>query len=52
MTGEIARLLGCTRQNAQYVVQREGFPKPFGKAGRHRVWLASDVRKWVAANRG
>jgi predicted DNA-binding transcriptional regulator AlpA len=48
MTGDIAALLGCTRQNAQLVVKRPGFPKPYGVAGTHRVWLGSDVRRWAA----
>lgn len=51
MTGDIARLLGCTRQNAQHIVKRPDFPKPFGVAGTHRVWLASDVRRWAKKNR-
>lgn len=48
MTGDIARLLGCSRQYVvQTVVHRKDFPEPYGLAGDVRVWLASDVEKWA-----
>lgn len=51
LTGDIAGLLGVSRQYVQRLAARKDFPKPLGTAGTVRVWRAADVEKWSAKHR-
>lgn len=49
-TGEIADLLGVTRQAVDKIVKTDpSFPPPLGVVGgrRVRVWDLETVRKWI-----
>jgi len=53
-TGDIADLLGVTRQRALQVVndRRLNFPEPFDTLpGNIQVWLIEDVDRWMAKHR-
>lgn len=51
-TGDIADLLGVTRQRAFQIANRKGFPDPFDVLpGDVPVWLVEDVDRWIAENR-
>jgi hypothetical protein len=53
-TGEIADLLGVTRQRALQVAndRRLNFPEPFDTLpGGVQVWLREDVAAWLRENR-
>jgi predicted DNA-binding transcriptional regulator AlpA len=53
-TGEIADMLGVTRQRALQIVfdSRRDFPTPFDVLpGQMSVWLREEVDAWIAANR-
>lgn len=45
---EIAEALGVSRQRADVIVKRPGFPKPVDELRMGRVWRASDFEKWRA----
>lgn len=50
--GEVATLLGKSRQRAYYWSNRAGFPAPVTEvAGGGRLWSPDEVRAWIAANR-
>jgi len=50
MTGDIAALVGVSRQYVQRLVVQRGFPKPIGETDSGvRVWRAVDVERWHAA---
>lgn len=46
---DIGRRLGVTRQAAQQLAKRPGFPDPVGQLGRSRIWRWRDVETWRAA---
>jgi predicted DNA-binding transcriptional regulator AlpA len=53
-TGDIADLLGVTRQRALQIVndRRLNFPDPFDTLpGNIQVWLIVDVDRWMASHR-
>lgn len=51
-TGDIADLLGVTRQRAYAIANRKGFPDTFDEwTGGPSVWLTEDVDRWIAENR-
>lgn len=48
-TGDIADLLGVTRQRAYAISRRKGFPDPYDEwAGGLAVWPTADVDEWIA----
>ena len=44
----IAEIMDCHPNHAQRVSRAEDFPKPRKIVGRKRLWLAGDVRRWLA----
>lgn len=51
-TGDLAGILGVTRQRAYTVSRQKGFPDPFDEwENGITVWLVTDVEKWLRANR-
>ena len=53
-TGEIADLLGVTRQRALQIVndRRQAFPEPYDTLpGQVAVWLRTEVDAWIAEHR-
>lgn len=49
-TGEIAELLGVSRQRADQLSRYyDDFPAP-RTAGRYRYWSRADVDRWIAAH--
>lgn len=49
--GEIARLLGVSRQRVQQLAQRPDFPEPVAVLDMGKVWSSADVERWVAEHR-
>lgn len=47
---QIAELLGVTRQRADELTRRKGFPEPDAVVGTYRVWLATTIRDWQKAS--
>lgn len=43
---QIAEMLGVTRQRADELTRRKGFPEPDAIVGTYRVWLAATIREW------
>jgi predicted DNA-binding transcriptional regulator AlpA len=50
-TGDIADLLGVSRQRAAVIANRKGFPDSFDDLGSGSVWLVADVDAWIRENR-
>jgi hypothetical protein len=48
--GEIAAMLGVSRQRANELSLRAGFPEPYGALSTGRVWLLEDVEAWAKAS--
>jgi predicted DNA-binding transcriptional regulator AlpA len=49
--GQVAERLGMTRQGADKVSKREGFPEPADRTRLGRFWRSSEVDAWISANR-
>lgn len=47
--GEIADMLGVSRQRVHQLVSRSDFPKPAATLSVGRIWRRADVAKWAAA---
>lgn len=50
-TGDIADLLGVSRQRAYVIANRKGFPDSFDDLDSGSVWLVADVEGWIKVNR-
>lgn len=50
-TGDIADLLGVSRQRAYVIANRKGFPDSFDDLDSGSVWLVADVEAWIKVNR-
>lgn len=50
-TVEIGRLLGVTRQRADFLSRSDGFPAPVAELAIGRVWSFDQIEEW-AARRG
>lgn len=50
-TGDIADLLGVSRQRAYVLSRQKGFPDTFDDLDSGSVWLVADVDAWIKANR-
>ncbi len=51
-TGDLADLLGVTRQRAYAISRQKGFPDPFDEwPNGITVWLVGEVDEWLRANR-
>ena len=50
--GEIARLLGVSRQRVQQLAQRPDFPEPVAVLDMGKVWKAEDIRAWAVRRAG
>ena len=48
--GEIAAIVGVTRQRIDQLSREKGFPDPWAELMTGRIWRDSDIREW-AANR-
>jgi len=49
---EIRELLGNpSRQRAYQITSKESFPKPVADLRQGKIWDATQVEKWIAANR-
>jgi prophage regulatory protein len=48
---ELSDRLGVSRQRADKISRRSGFPAPLAELERGRVWNADDVDSWIADNR-
>jgi prophage regulatory protein len=49
---EVTSLLGgVSRQRADKITRRRGFPEPLATLERGRVWDRDEVDAWIAANR-
>jgi prophage regulatory protein len=48
---ELSRRLSVSRQRADKISRRQGFPKPLAELERGRIWDADDVDSWIATNR-
>jgi hypothetical protein len=46
-TSEIAKLLGVSRQRANQLAQREGFPEPIARLAAGPIWEAGAVEQWA-----
>lgn len=46
-TGEIAAILGCSRQWVHELSQRPDWPGPAGKVGKSFVWTLADIEAWM-----
>ena len=40
-------MLNVSRSRAAQIVNEKGFPDPFARSGRSRLWLAEDVEAWA-----
>ena len=49
--GEIRRRLGISRQRADQLSRRAGWPAPYAKLSIGRVWLSDDIEDWIKRNR-
>ena len=49
--GEIRRRLGISRQRADQLSRRAGWPAPYAKLSIGRVWLSRDIEDWIKRNR-
>jgi predicted transcriptional regulator len=50
--GEIAKLLGKTRQGVDYIAKNDpSFPAPVAALSIGRVWERADIEKWARAKR-
>jgi len=49
--GEIRRRLGISRQRADQLSRRSGWPAPYAKLSIGRVRLAKDIEAWIKRNR-
>ena len=45
--GEIADMLGISRQRVHELTQRKDFPEPVGQIGGRGVWRKKDVEAWA-----
>jgi predicted DNA-binding transcriptional regulator AlpA len=50
-TPEIASMLGVSRQRADALTRQVGFPAPAAKLSIGRIWLKSDVDRWIHVHR-
>lgn len=48
---EIGLLLGVSRQRVQQIIGRADFPAPATELAMGKIWLAKDVRAWIAEHR-
>lgn len=46
-SAEIAERLGVSRQRAQTIMQKAGFPRPVETLACGRIWRAPDVDEWI-----
>lgn len=46
-TTEIATLLGVSRQRADQISQKKGFPDPVAHLTMGRIWSTDDVMDWA-----
>jgi predicted DNA-binding transcriptional regulator AlpA len=46
-TSEIAKLLGVSRQRANQLAQREGFPEPIARLAAGPIWESADIERWA-----
>ncbi|MET8091915.1 hypothetical protein [Micromonospora sp. NPDC005220] len=46
-----AMLGGISRQRANIIANKKGFPDPVAQLVMGKVWRRRDVEKWIAANR-
>lgn len=49
--GEIARLLGVSRQRVQQLAQRPDWPSPVAILDMGKVWISDDIHQWVTDHR-
>jgi len=47
--GEVARMLGLTRQRVHQLSREPGFP-PAEPVGRRAVWQRADIEAWARAH--
>ena len=47
---EIGEILGVSRQRANELSLRAGFPEHYAVLNTGRVWLVADVEAWAKAN--
>ena len=45
------RLGGVSRQRADKITRRRGFPEPLADLGQGRIWDAGEVSRWIAKHR-
>ena len=50
--GEIAELLGVTKQPAHQIAEEKGFPAPLAEDARGRAWSQHAVQAWAKVWRG
>jgi prophage regulatory protein len=49
--GEVRRRLGISRQRADQLSRRAGWPAPYARLSIGRVWLTKDIEDWIKRNR-
>lgn len=49
--GEIATMLGVSRQRVYQITREKGFPDPLVRLTMGQVWLAEEVEVWRDAHR-
>lgn len=49
--GDIARLLGVSRQRVHVLRRRDDFPEPLGRVGNYPVWHTREIERWVRKHR-
>lgn len=45
---DIARMAGVSRQRAQALAKKDGFPEPAAVTTGGRFWRQGEVRDWIA----
>jgi prophage regulatory protein len=48
---EIGRRLGVSRTRTKALIARDDFPAPHDVLDVGRIWLASDIERWITEHR-
>lgn len=50
-SGDVAKMLGVTKNTVAKMVKRVDFPKPISLSGKIKLWSVADIETWLESNR-